>query len=614
MSTAVPRPEHPRPDRRRDRWVKLNGPWDFSFGRSDFDLEIVVPFAYQSAAGGIATDAKHEVLWYRRTFETPRLAPGEHVLIHFGAVDFAAEVWVNDVPVGAHRGGHTPFTCDVTTALVTGSNSIVVRAVDEFRADQIRGKQTATFPHLVHYTPTSGIWQPVWLEVVGERWIRDIHVTARADGYLGVRADVSEHAAGDTLRVHLARSGEDLVTLESDSRVELEGLCDQASLQVWSPSSPALYDLEVELVDRDGTVLDTVRSYAGFRTLETAGGRWLLNGDDFYQRLVLDQGYWPGGLLTPPTDDAMRADIEFVRRAGFDGVRKHQKIEDPRWLYWADALGVVVWEEMPSPFWLGMVRGDLEADLRTEWAEAVRRDRNHPCVVCWVPFNESWGIQGVHDSTDLQALVRSVVDATRALDATRPVCDNSGWCHVSTDVVDVHDYEPDPDVLARRWTDIAEREWDRGPVSLAVDGGEGFDPVTWLRHVGIDDPADLDPEVLRTLIPVMDVWSTGCAPDTGPALMFLSEFGGIGLAAEQGPQGDTEDRFTYGTARDADELLARFSALAAAAESVTEFRGWCWTQLADVEQEVNGLLRADHSPKLDPDRIRAVIEGLSPRT
>ncbi len=344
----------------------------------------------------------------------------------------------------------------------------------------------------------------------------------------------------------------------------------------------------------------------GFRTLTLDGDRWVLNGEPLYQRLLLDQGYWPESLLTPPSDEAMRADLEFVRAAGFNGVRKHQKIEDPRWLWWADRLGVLVWEEMPSPFGLARIRGHLADDFRAEWAEAVVRDRNHPSVVCWVTFNESWGIQGVRDSGELQDIVRTVVTETRSADPTRPVCDNSGWCHVDTDVVDVHDYDQDPEALLHRWRGIAERGWDRGPLDLGGDVGAGFDLATYLRHVGIDDPATADPEELRMQLPVVDVWADGCAPRPGSRLpLLLSELGGVGLALDGREVGD---RFDYAGATDPEDLLARFSTLIGAVESIPEICGWCWTQLADVEQEVNGLLTADRRPKVVAERLREAID------
>ncbi len=598
-ATDVPRLEHPRPDRRRDRWMTLNGTWELGFDEPTFDREIVVPFALQAPASGIGTSDVHETLWYRRRFTPPPIAPGERLLVHLGAVDFEATVWVDGAEVGTHRGGHTSFSCDVTDALTPGADDheLVVRAVDEYRPDQLRGKQTATFPYLVHYTPTSGIWQPVWLEVTGTAWIDELCVVADADGSLTVTAEVrGDGAAALRLTVDVDGSPVVLEGAESvDGRV--------SGVRPWSPSDPALYGLRAELLDDAGAVLDIVHGHVGFRTVAVDGDRWLLNGAPLFQRLVLDQGMWPESLLTPPSEEAILADLHFLRDAGFDGVRKHQKIEDPRFLWHADRLGVLVWEELPSPFGLARVEGRLADDLSAEWAEAIRRDRSHPCVVAWVPFNESWGIQGVHSRPEHQATVRRVVAETRALDPTRPVVDNSGWGHVDTDVVDVHDYDQEPDSLARRWTDIEARGWERGGIDLEAESS-GFDLARWLAFVQVADGSRVDPQLLAEMLPDPRVWADGCTPPVGTAgPLVLSEIGGVGLDVD----GVAAERFDYAGAADGDDLLQRFAALVRAVESVPEVRGWCWTQLADVEQEINGLLTADRRPKVDPARLRAAL-------
>lgn len=612
MSDAA---SHPRPDRRRDRWTSLCGPWDCALGPIDladhvpgevaFDRTIVVPFPFQSAASGIGVDEPHEVVWYRRRFPSPARAAGEHVLVHLGAVDFEATVWVDGHEVGRHRGGHTSFTFDVTWALSADAadHELVVRAVDQRRADQLRGKQTASFPYMIHYTPTSGIWQPVWLEVTGPRWIGELHVVADADGSLSVTADLGGSASTvptPRLRVTIDVDGTPVV-------VEGEGAIGGrvAGVRPWAPEDPALYPLTAALLSPDGDPLDTVHGHVGFRTVQVEGGEWLLNGAPLRQRLLLDQGYWPSTLLAVPSDEAILTDLRFVKEAGFDGVRKHQKVEDPRFLWHADRLGVLVWEELPSPFGLARVEGPLADDAVAEWTEAVVRDRSHPCIVAWVPFNECWGVQGVHRRVAHQETVRRFVALTRGLDPSRPVVDNSGWGHVDTDVVDVHDYDQDPVSLVARWTGIEARGWVRAPIDLAVEAG--FDLGRWLTFALVEDPAAVDPRVLGEMVPDVTVWADGCVPAPGTAgPLVLSEMGGVGL--DDGAA--VTDRFDYTAAVDADDLLARFATLTAAVESVPEMRGWCWTQLADTEQEINGLLTADRRPKVAPARLRAVLDGL----
>lgn len=611
MAAALPRPEHPRPDRRRGRWVSLNGRWRCCFGaatRSEavFDREIVVPFAFQSAASGIGTSERHEIIWYRRTFEAPERTGGERVLMHFGAVDFEARVWIDGTEVGSHRGGHTSFTFDITDALADGSASddheVVVQAVDRFRADQLRGKQTATFPFMIHYTPTSGIWQPVWLEVTGPAWIDELQLVAEADGTLDATAHVRGHGA---VRLRLTIDLDGGPAVLAGSGTDVTGRL--AGVRPWSPDDPVLYALRAELLDAAGATLDAISGHVGFRTVAIEGDEWLLNGAPLRQRSVLDQGYWPESLITPPSDEAMLADLGFVKTMGCNGVRKHQKVEDPRLLWHADRLGILVWEELPSPFGLARLEGQLLEDASAEWAEAIRRDRSHPCVIAWVPVNESWGVQGVHDRPEHQATLRRLVAETRALDPTRPVVDNSGWGHVETDVVDVHDYDQDPVSLAQRWTGIAARGWERGRLSVSDEFAD-FDLERWLAFAQVDDPTDVDPELLAEMVPDVRIWAEGCVPPSGEAgPLILSEMGGVGLAPQDR---SVADRFDYVGAADADDLLARFAALVAAAESIPELRGWCWTQLADTEQEVNGLMTADRRPKVDPARLRAVLDAL----
>lgn len=598
---------HPRPDRRRARWADLNGTWEFSFDEPTFDRTIVVPFVHQSTRSTIGDTTHHDVCFYRRRFTPPDHAPGERVLVHFGAVDFAATVWVDGTEVGRHRGGHTSFTCDLTDALDAGSadHELRVQVIDEYRGDQLRGKQTKTFPFFIHYTASSGIWQSVFCEVTGSSWIDEYRIVADAHGTVTVGADV----IGDTATTLGVTIGDDDLVLHGPVGTELHGRLEGA--RTWSPDDPALYDLRVEVLDGDGRVLDTVQGHVGFRTVTVAGDRWLCNGRPLYQRLLLDQGYWPESLLTPPSDDALVADLGFVRDAGFNGVRKHQKIADPRFLWHADRMGVLVWEELPSPFWLAHLDGDLEADAIAEWTEAIRRDRNHPCIIAWVPLNESWGVQDLHRVPERRDTVRRLVAVTRGLDDTRPVVDNSGWGHVDTDIVDVHDYDQNPERLTRRWTGIEARGWDRGP---AVDEGGSSDAddvagalERWRAHIDPPEADLVDDRWMIEAIPDTAVWAPGCVPAPGTAgPLVLSEIGGVGLAFGEPPA----DVFEYSKARDADDLMARFVAIIGAVEQIPEAVGWCWTELADVEQEINGLLTADRHPKIDPARLRAALAPL----
>jgi len=448
---STPRPEYPRPDLRRPEWRNLNGEWEFAFDDGDrglsegwqergpFSRRIVVPYPFESALSGIADPAPHPTIWYRHTIHAERPRDGGRMLLHFGAVDWEATAWLNGRELGHHRGGYVPFSFDVTSALQDGENTLVLRVVDTLSMDQPRGKQYwGETPTGIWYDRTSGIWQTVWLEPVPATFIRRLRLTPDLDrGVLRVEAEIDGDAGSLSLEAVALEMGQP-VARETSPR-------GQAALELhipqprpWSPEWPHLYDLHLRLLDGERTV-DRVESYFGLRKVSIDGKSILLNNRPLYQRLVLDQGYWPDGQYTAPTDDALRADVLWARRFGFNGARKHQKVEDPRWLYWCDRLGFLVWGEIGN---CGLYHYSPQAvaNVRDEWREAVARDYNHPCIITWVPFNESWGIWGVRDRPEVQEGVREVVDWTRSNDPTRPVIDNSGWEHFDTDIADLHTY------------------------------------------------------------------------------------------------------------------------------------------------------------------------------
>jgi len=541
-----PRPEYPRPALRRAAWVTLNGEWAFGAGPDPtFDRSILVPFCAESELSGIG-EPPGDVVWYRRRFDAPA---AEAVVLHFGAVDYRATVWVNDVEVARHEGGHTPFSAEITAALRARDNVLVVRAEDPL-ADQTipRGKQYwKAVPESIFYTPTTGIWQTVWLEPLPLRHIRGLRT--RPDLQSGA-VDVEVEADGEV---------EIIATLEGQVAGRWSGQ-DRGRMQLehvvpWHPDSPALYDLEARLVDREGRTVDRLESYFGLRTVETIDGRFHLNGEPFTQRLVLDQGYFPGGLLTAPTDDALRVDIELARSLGFNGARKHQKVEDPRWLYWADRLGFLCWSEMPS---FHEHSAEAERRLIAEWTEVVREHRDHPSVVAWVPANESFGLQNIDPSVRSNFLVR-LYKLTHELDGTRPVSSNDGWEHALTDMCTLHDYSP-PAELAMNYRSV----------EAALQG-----------HAG--DHAPYDPGFGYRGEPVL-----------------VTEFGGLRVSGSGG--------WGYSDVRDADQFLEVYAGLIDGLMQPGPVEGFCYTQLTDVEQETNGLLTFDRVPKVEPERIRAATQ------
>lgn len=570
-----PRPQLWRSERARS----LDGSWGFATdpearwddpAEVEWDGSIRVPFAPGTAASGVAEGDPGLVWWYRREVHFGGGSEGEEQVLHLGAVDHVADIWVDGRHVARHEGGYTPARVHLRGGLAApGSHELVVRASDDpFDLSKARGKQSWELrPRAIWYPRTAGIWQPTWTERVSDRSIDDLAWTPDVPAAaLKLRARLRGRVEGCSLRVRL--TGRDRVL--ADDRWTLHGPSVERTIVVdrgagglgaedllWSPRHPVLIDALVELAGPDGEVLDTAESYAGLRSVSIDGGHLLLNGAPLRHRLVLDQGYWPESGMTAPSDAALRRDVELAKELGFNGVRKHQKVEDPRYLYWADRLGLMVWAELPSAY-----RFDEVAVIRNLrlWPEVVVRDRSHPCIVGWVPFNESWGIPEVAHRQDQQAYVRSVVQATRALDPTRPVVGNDGWESLDSDVIAIHDYDPRPERLLRRWTE---------EIDAQVDG---YGPSN--RKSVLDGSPDR-PKV-------------------------LSEFGGMTFGSAG---------WGYDVVGSSEEFAQRYEEMLAAVRAATGLAGFCYTQLTDTYQEANGLLTADRQPKVPIERLRRATRG-----
>jgi beta-galactosidase len=448
--------EHPRPSLVRDSWQSLNGLWDFDITKSGSDTSVahgsvLVPFCVEAALSGVGRPLEpDEVLTYRRKFE-PAAKPAARTLLHFEAADYDATVWVNDMQVGTHRGGNTPFTFEITSALKPGANELKVRitdATDSAGSSQLRGKQTLK-PKGIRYTRVSGLWQTVWLEEVPARYFADVRVTTRIKpGVIVVDATIDGSAQpGETRRVIASLNGHVVAQATNAGRVEVA----IPDAQLWSPAHPNLYDLDVRLLAADGRVVDRVKSYAGLREVGTtrdAEGnlRFTLNGEVIFHWGPLDQGWWPDGLLTPPSDEAMAWDIHFLKDAGFNMLRKHVKVEPRRYYYHCDRIGMLVWQDQPSggadPKWTRMAPGPTDAvwtdeqheQWMREYREMVDSLRHHPSIVVWVPFNERWG----------QHRTMEVGRAAVAYDPTRLVNIASGGNFWPVGhIADHHNY-PDP--------------------------------------------------------------------------------------------------------------------------------------------------------------------------
>lgn len=581
--TAPIRGEHPRPDRVRGQWMTLNGQWDFAFDREgrglrekwyrpetamgDEGLHIEVPFAYQSELSGINSQEHCDVVWYKRRFRVPEDMTARR-LLRFGAADYTAKVWLDGQYLGGHVGGYSDFVFDVTDETEPGGEyTLAVRCEDRLDTDQPRGKQSyRPKPFACWYTPVTGLWQSVWLEGVGECYPVDFRLTPDVENSaLKVEVTLNERPAEGSVRLTASFGGKLVArqeicavdryvqsTLFLGHNEEINGV------HLWRPGSPNLYDLTIETLS-GGEVCDKVETYFGMRKVEVCGDRITLNNSNLYQRLILDQGYWPDGLLTAPSAEALKRDVELTLKMGYNGARKHQKFEDPIYLYWADKLGLLVWSELPSAFWL---RDSEKRNLMRDLSEAIRRDYNHPSIIVWTPLNESWGVPAIQSQEEAQQLCGLLYQMVHCLDGTRLVSGNDGWEQAQTDIFTVHDYTAWPENLSPDYQ--TEEALMNGAPSGKLLSAQGY-----------------------------DLW--------GKPKIF-SEFGGIAMAKDQGGA-----NWGYNDAvEDEEAFLKRYGAITRGAKALPGFCGYCYTQLTDVFQEVNGLLNMERKPKADIEEIRKV--------
>jgi beta-galactosidase/beta-glucuronidase len=590
-SNDIPRPEYPRPQFVRDRWMNLNGEWEFAFDDNNEGIQqgwhdgrtlpqrIIVPFAYQTNLSGVNDKNIHECVWYARSFQLPDDWGYGDLLLNFGAVDYAASVWVNGLEVGHNRGGHVPFQFDIAPYIRQGLNRLTVRVEDAQDPKQPRGKQSYTgLPHAIDYYCTTGIWQTVWLEPVPSIRIEELKIITHAQRNI-VELTVFLHApsAAWRIEVEVTEQGKRVAYAEDFTAVATGRLVFSIPYaKLWSPESPHLYDLRIRLYQGD-ELLDEVTSYVGLRGIRLLDGRFLINGDPTYLKMVLDQGYWPDGYLTAPSDEAFQTDIGWIKMFGFNGVRKHQKIEDPRWLYWCDRLGLLVWEEMPNAReW----SPESEDALSAEWRNAVIRDHNHPCIIAWVPVNESMGFPELAQQHAGQySFIERMVRVTRRLDASRPIVDNDGWEHTDiTDVCAIHDYTASGKELQARYEE-------------ATTGGR-LPPTVWINE--------------------KPLFARGSKYRGQP--IVLSEVGGFLTAP---PELSVEDRDMlyqfYGSVETSSELLEKYRDLMAGIASLKFLAGFCYTQLTDIEQELNGLLTFERIPKVSAELVAEIHRELFKR-
>ncbi|KAJ4368201.1 hypothetical protein N0V83_006557 [Neocucurbitaria cava] len=580
---------------------------------------IQVPYVFQCPASTINEKGVHEVLWYERYITDIRKYKTtdsvDRVILRFGAVDYEAKVWVGGRFFGGHRGGHVPFDIDITDAFANGGNvqRLTVRVFDSAHdISQPRGKQYwKAQPESIFYTPSGGIWQSVWLEAVPSVRIGDastgtvlrsndieggqlygsIKILGRPAGHkysVELEASLGGILVSKTDQVELPRDS-DTVSLTANMRLSNEqksrlpnDIIDNAPLgddstwlngvALWSPEHPTLYDLTIRLYDSTSSLLDTTKLTTGMRSLHWDNHTFRLNNQPYFQALFLDQGYWPDTFMTPPSSSALKTDIELSKRMGFNGCRKHQKVEDPRFHYWADRLGFLVWGEMANAY---AFSAEYAERFDAEWRESVLRDRNHPCVVAWTPVNESWAYTDLAANTQQRDHIRSLYYATKVLDPTRPVNDNCGWEHVCTDLTTFHDYS-DGDELTRTCSSL---------------------------------PGILAPKSNRPIfLPPIESLDPGSEHKDG-APVICTEFGGVNIARETADKAGDRD-WGYTTATSSSDLLRRIEKMMMGIVNGGHICGFVYTQLTDIEQEVNGLYTPEREEKLDAREVKRIVEGV----
>ena len=580
--------DYPRPQFVRKQWESLNGSWEFAFDDNNIgeaegwhktfhkEMNIIVPYTYESMLSGIHDERLHEYIWYHKKInvDASLLATNNYIL-HFEGSDYFTKLWVNGQYAGDHTGGYTRFSFDITPFVHDGVNEITVKVEDHQDITYMRGKQRWRDENYVcFYTQTTGIWKTVWSEYVPKTSVSyvkmtphlrnmNLEVVANISGvklYQGeplyLEANVSFQGTLVTSIRSLVKHRD--VRLVVDLRADLSNI-EEFYVKLWTPEQPNLYDIEFRLV-QNNTILDQVGSYFAMREITIEGSHILLNGVPLYQRLVLDQGYWKDSLLTPPDEEALKFDIDITKDMGYNGVRKHQKIEDERYMYWCDVKGLLVWCEAPSYFYF---TEEAAAEFVNQWSAILKQNYNHPCIITWTPFNESWGLTNVKEVSREQHFTEAIYYLTKTIDPYRPVITNDGWEHTLSDIITLHDYCQDGQNLKDRFIQYKDEILSscNSPYSSRGAFGKGF--------------------------------SYKGQP------IIISEYGGISIRSDIPGWG-------YGNMVDKEDFLQRFSDITMAIKEIPYVSGYCYTQLTDVQQEINGMADMTRKPKVDYEDIRKI--------
>lgn len=591
---AIPRAEYPRPQFERNAWINLNGEWTYSFDfggsglerewfkSTGFDQKIIVPFCPESKLSGVEYKDFINHMWYHRTISIPQDWANKQVLLNFGAVYYKSEIYIDGVFAARHFGGTSSFQVDITPYVKAGqTHNLVVYVESDVRSThQPSGKQNLQFASYgCNYTRTTGIWQTVWMEAVHPEGLQSVQMIPDIDQQQLIIHPRFYKELGGKLEVTLKDNGK-VVSKETVAANSLSTvILPVKKMKTWSPENPFLYDVELRVIDKAGNVVDEVKSYAGMRKVHIEGKKIYLNNQPYYQRLVLDQGFYPDGIWTAPSDEALKKDIQLSMEAGFNGARLHQKVFEERFYYWADKLGYLTWGEASS--W-GMDCNDIETarNFITEWTEIVERDRNHPSILIWTPTNEEFW----PDRVQYPRLMQDLYKLTKAIDPTRPFHGTSGGSHIATDIWTVHNYEQDParlkDLLYNDGKLMEAPKWEIQlmPKNIGYNGLKYTDQYTFPQYKH-DMP------------------------------YLIDEFGGIKWNPSQQMESAQNTSWGYGEPpHSLEEFYARLEGLVNTVLSLSDHVwGYCYTQLTDVEQEQNGIYYYDRSPKFDMKRIHAIF-------
>ncbi|WP_368658838.1 glycoside hydrolase family 2 protein [Metabacillus halosaccharovorans] len=581
INNSIPREEYPRPQFERTEWLNLNGEWNFKFDKEnkgekekwykkfDADKKIIVPFTYETKASGIEEEEFCPHIWYQKKITIPSEFEGKEIILHFQAADYKTKLWVNGMFVGERKGGQIAFSFKITDYLEeTTELDIVVKNEDSQSCFQPRGKQRwLDQSYECWYVQTTGIWQTVWLEFLNEAHIHAVKITPDIDTEsvefvyeVGGNIDSSY-----VLKTSISFKGLPIKTFDQAvSRPNQTMKTNIASefhhwrVVHWSPQSPNLYDVTFTLL-KNGEVIDLVKSYFGMRKISIENGNVMLNNIPIYQKLILDQGYWEESHLTPPSEEAILEDIDKTFAMGFNGVRKHMKVEDQRYLYWADKKGLLVWSEMAATYEFS---DEAVQNFTEEWMEVVKQHYNHPSIIVWTPFNESWGVKNIFTDRKQQNFTEGIYHLTKAIDSMRPVIVNDGWEHTVSDIITLHDYVEYGDEFLSRYEDKEK----------VVNNDIAFNKHKHAMAQGYEYKGQ----------PII-----------------ISEYGGIAFDSEKG--------WGYGNqVKNEEDFLNRYESITQAIKDTPYISGFCYTQITDVQQEINGLLNEDRTPKVDLTKIKEI--------